>query len=455
MRRSVTVCALALLALPPPSGLGADDPPLARPAAGDGHPRAAVDATAGDPDAARQSAGNPLAERLGLSPKFELRGRIEADAVMVAQSRASRALLGDIQDGFGFRRARLGAQGVVGTSARWVAEIDFANGDFRPRDLYVGLTVLPGVREVRVGYFREPFSLEGATSSRFITFMERSPLNQLDPARDWGVAGYWWPDGERLTYAIGAFRDGTGSDGFSGGDGGNWAVTTRLTGLPVYEDGEGTFRLVHLGGAFSYRVPAGGVVRYAPDPQSNILDVSDSPASPFLPTVSIPATSQQLYNFQAAGVRGPLSLQGEWSATAIQQRGGGLVFFHGFYVDASYFLTGEHRGYDRTAGAFSRVAVRRPLVRNDGAPATGFGAVELAGRLSVADFRSGNLPPPPSGPLAAAPGGATLYQLTVGVNWYLNDYTRVMANYTLATPAARDLPALPVHVFGVRTAIDW
>ena len=398
------------------------------------------------------TAPNPLAERLELKPTFELRGRIEADAVMVAQSVSSQALVGDIQNGYGFRRARIGAQGNVGTSARWVAEIDFANGNFRPRDLFVGLTALPGVREVRVGYFREPFSLEGSTSSRFITFMERSPLNVLDPARNWGVAGYWWPESERGTFGLGVFRDGTTSGGFSGGDGDNWAVTTRLTGLPLYVDDEGAFRLLHVGGAFSYRIPLNGVVQYAPDPQSNIIDVSDSPASPFLPTINIPANSQQLYNLQLAAVRGPLSVQGEWFATTVQQKGGGPVFLHGFYAYASYFLTGEHRGYDRQGGEFSRVAVLRPLVRTSNAPATGCGAFEVAMRFAVADFVSGNLPFVPG---VLAPTGSVLYQTTFGLNWYLNDYTRIMANYTISTPDSRGLPALPVHVFGLRTAIFW
>lgn len=395
---------------------------------------------------------NPLAER--LKPTFELRGRIEADAVAVAQSTSSKALIGDIQNGYGFRRARLGAQGNVGTSARWVAEIDFANGNFRPRDLYVALTALPLVREVQIGYFREPFSLEGATSSRYITFMERSPLNVLDPARNWGAAARWRPESERGTFALGAFRTDTTNGGFSSGDAGNWAVTSRLTALPVFED-EGRFRLVHLGGAISFRKPPDGVVTYAPNPQSNILDVSDSPASPFLPAVSIPSSGQQLYNLQAAAVSGPFSVQGEWFATSIQQRGGGPVLLHGFYADASLFLTGEHRGYDRTEGSFSRVAVLRPLVRTSSCPAAGFGAVELTARLAVADFLSSNLPRPAGGPLALAANGAVLYQTTVGVNWYLNDYTRVMLNYSVAAPDARGLPTLPVHVFGIRTALWW
>jgi phosphate-selective porin OprO and OprP len=414
--------------------------------------RAQEPAPPATPNADPTAAPNPLAER--LKPTFELRGRIEADAVMVAQSAASRALIGDIQNGFGFRRARIGAQGEIGKSAAWVAEIDFANGNFRPRDLYVALTSLPGVQEVRVGYFREPFSLEGQTSSRFITFMERSPLNQIDPARDWGVAGYWWPESQRLLFAVGAFRTGTDNGGFSGA-GGHWAVTTRLTGLPLYEDGEGVFRLVHVGGAFSQREPPNGVVRYDPQAQSNILDVSDSPVSPFLPRVNIPSNSQQLFNLEAAAVSGPFSLQGEWIATAIQQANAGVVFLHGFYVYGSVFLTGEHRGYDRQVGAFGPVEVHRPLIRAGHWGATGCGAVELAARFSVADFESTNLPVPPATPPVGSPTGTILYEGTFGVNWYLNDYTRLMANYTLSVPAAHGFPALPVHGFGIRTAIYW
>ena len=76
---------------------------------------------------------NPLAERLGLTPTIELRGRLDVDAVTATQSSASKALLGDLENAYGFRRARLGAQGTVGTSARWVAEADFAGGGARPR----------------------------------------------------------------------------------------------------------------------------------------------------------------------------------------------------------------------------------------------------------------------------------------------------------------------------------
>ena len=394
---------------------------------------------------------NPLEERLNLKPTAQLRGRIEAEAVLAAQSRASQAEIGDLQNGYGFRRVRLGAQGTVGDAASWVSEVELAGGNVRLRDVFVGLDALPGVRQVRVGYFREPFSLEGMTSSNFITFLERSPQNTLAPARNWGVGGFWWPDDERLLFSLGVFRDGTGSTGQSIGDGPNWAYTARLTGLPVYEPDGGAFRLVHLGGAFSQRVPPNGVVEFAPRTGSNLLGVEDNPGSPFLPTVNIPANCYQLYNLQTAGVYGPLSLQAEWTAAAVEQTDAGSVFVHGVYVAGSYFLTGEHRGYNRTRGSFDQVDVLRPLIRSRDNPAAGCGAVELAARFAYLNFNSPNLPPDTSG----NPAGTLLYELTVGVNWYLNSYTRVMFNYTAGIPETVGAVPAVAHVFGIRTAIFW
>jgi phosphate-selective porin OprO/OprP len=398
-----------------------------------------------------ESTSNPLEERLNLKPTIQLRGRVEAEAVVAAQSQASKAEIGDLQNGYGFRRVRLGAQGTIGDSASWVSEVELAGGNVRLRDVFVGLDALPGVRQVRVGHMREPFSLEAMTSSNFITFLERSPLNVLSPARNWGVCGYWWPDDERVLFSLGVFRDGTPNNGQSLGDGDNWAYTTRLTGLPVYEPDGAVFKLVHLGGAFSQRVPPNGVITFVPRTASNLLTVEDNPGSPFLPTVDIPANSYQLYNLQAAGVFGPWSLQGEWTAAAVQQTGAGLVFVHGVYVYGSYFLTGEHRGYNRLRGSFDRVDVLRPVIRSRTDPRGGCGAFELALRFSYLNFNSPNLPLDVNG----APAGTLLYELTAGANWYLNSYTRIMFNYTAGMPDKAGSHPNVAHVFGLRTAIYW
>jgi phosphate-selective porin OprO/OprP len=430
-----------------PPGIPAEKPKGADHKATD----AKKDAGSGQADLPATSVKNPLEERLGLKPTFEVRGRIEVDAVLPLQSQRSKETIGDLQNGYGFRRVRLGAQGRIGDSASWVSEVELAGGNVRLRDVFVGVDALPGVRQIRIGHFREPYSLEGMTSSNFITFLERSPVNVLAPARNWGVCGYWWPDDERVLFSLGVFRDGTPSTGQSLGDGDNWAYTTRLTGLPIYDpDGE-VFRLLHVGGAFSQRVPPNGVINFTPRGGSNILTVEDNPGSPFLPTVDIPANGYQLYNLQAAWVHGPLSVQGEWSAVTVQQTNAGAVFTHGMYIYGSYFLTGEHRGYNRTRGSFDRIDVLRPLIRSRTDPRGGFGAVELTARLSYLNFNSPNLPPDTNG----APAGTLLYEMTLGTNWYLNSFTRIMLNYTAGFPDRAGSSPTVAHVFGLRTAIYW
>jgi phosphate-selective porin OprO/OprP len=386
-----------------------------------------------------------------LKPTFQMRGRIETDAIVAAQSAESQAIIGDLQNGYGLRRMRLGAQGTIGDDVHWVSEVELAGGTPRMRDVFVGLKMFPVIRELRAGNLLEPFSLEAYTSSNFITFMERSPLNELDPTYNWGVAGYWWPDNERMTAVLGLFRDGTNSGGQSMGDDDAWALTGRVTALPIYDPNEDNFRLLHVGIALSQRSPRNGIVEYSPGPASNLLTVSENPASPFLPTIIIPSDSQQLYNLQLAWVNGPLSIQSEWIATTVQQINAGRVFLHGFYVDASYFLTGEHRGYDTQRGAFDQVKVLRPVLRDRSDPRGGYGAIELAARFSYADFNSPNLPPAENG----APTGALLYQMTLGVNWYLNDYTRLMFNYTAAFPDVANNDPTLANIFSVRLGLFW
>lgn len=393
----------------------------------------------------------PLQGAPDLPLAFELRGRIEAESVMAAQSAQNEAAIGDLQNAYGFRRVRLGAQGVIEDSASWVSEVELAGVNVRLRDLFIGLDALPGVQQVRVGFFREPYSLEGMTSSNFMTLLERSPQNVIAPARNRGICGYWWPDDNRFLFTLGAFRDGTGSDGQSIGDGEAWAYTTRLTALPVYQPDDDDFELVHLGGAFSQRSPPNGVLNFAPRTGSNLLSVDDNPGSPFLPAVDIPANSYQLYNLQGAAVFGSFSIQSEWSAAAIQQTDAGQVFVNGAYVLVSYFLTGEHRSYNLTRGSFDQVEVLRPLVQSRQNRRSGFGAIELATRFSYFDMSSPDLPLDTNG----NPAGTRLYEPNLGVNWYLNTHLRIMFDYFVGMTDKVGFNSSAAHVFGIRTALFW
>ena len=73
-----------------------------------------------------QGKKSELAPREDVKPAIELRGRIQADAILVNQSEKNKEIIGNIQNATGFRRARLGAQGSVGEQVHWIAEFDFA-----------------------------------------------------------------------------------------------------------------------------------------------------------------------------------------------------------------------------------------------------------------------------------------------------------------------------------------
>jgi len=197
-----------------------------------------------------------------LKPIIELRGRIHADAIFVNQSLKDKAIIGDLQNAVGFQRARLGAQGTVGDQVRWVAEFDFAGGDIVFKDVYVALEELPIIRQIRVGHFPEPFSLEGEISSNGMTFIERSPQYALDPDRNWGVGIYTYTEDKRVTLAVGAFRSGTGNNGNDIGDANDMAYTSRVTGLPWYDSASDGRYLFMIGSAFSYRYPPNQVVTF-------------------------------------------------------------------------------------------------------------------------------------------------------------------------------------------------
>ena len=303
----------------------------------------------------------------GTDPTFKLRGRIEADSVTVTQSPKDKALFGDFQDAVGFRRLRLGSEGTAGDMTRWVAEVDFAGGNVSIKDAFVAVHHLPFLQEVRVGHFAEPFSLEGQIRSVWFPFTERSPAFTFDPTRNWGVGVFSFTEDRRWVVQAGVFKSGTDNTGTDVGDGNDLAGTGRVVWVPWYEEADDSLRMLHIGGAASHRNTKDGMVSFNQGPQSSLLQSgSDNPRSPFVPAVSIPANQYQLYNFQSALVLGPLSLQAEWDGTRVEQLGGGPVVLSGWYVQASYFLTGEHRNYNRDVGTMWEPTVRRPFVCTDG-----------------------------------------------------------------------------------------
>ncbi|HZZ78945.1 MAG TPA: porin [Gemmataceae bacterium] len=397
---------------------------------------------------------SPLATTdAGLKASVRLIGRIEADAIMVSQTQRDKALIGDLENATGFRRLRLGAKGDIGDQVAYQTEFDFATGNFVLRDTYLAVTKLPIVNEVRAGYFREPFSLEQLTSSNYFPFMERSPVNALDPPRHWGAAFYTHTDDLRATLAAGIFRSGTNNTGTDITDNNDMAYTARATALP-WNDTEGfAYRLFQVGGAFSQRYPKNNIVTFEQGPRSSLLQpASDNPLTPIVPNIAIPANQYQQYDLECLLILDSLSFQAEWTASYIEQIGGSPVFLHGSYAFVSYFLTGEHRQYDPVYASFRGTRVRRPFVCLAGQQQPrGLGAWELVARFSYLNFDDPNLP-------LAANGlkvGERLATGTFGINWYLNDYARIMFNYSRNVPVDPNFGPSGADSFSLRCAVFW
>jgi phosphate-selective porin OprO/OprP len=299
---------------------------------------------------------------------------------------------------------------------------------------------------VRVGHFFEPFSLERFTQNRYNTFMERSLADAFAPARNTGINAYnTLGEDERGTWSIGWFASGSDNFGDQFTDTGGQAVTGRLTWLPFYDDASDGRSYLHVGGGYSYRTPAAGTVAFSSFPEARAGSPPPS-MPPFVNTGAIPAADNQLYGAEFAWIAGPLSFQAEYMAAPVEQIGGPALQFHGGYAYVSYFLTGEHRPYNKKFGIHDRVIPFEDFFRVrscDGPIVQGCGAWEIAARWSYIDLTDENI------------AGGVEDNATLGLNWYLNPFTRVKWEYIFANldrPPDGDSQA---HIVGMRFDIDF
>ena len=136
----------------------------------------------------------------------------------------------------------------------------------------------------------------------------------------------------------------------------------------------------------------------------------------FVDTGAFAGDQVDLVGLEAAWVNGPLSLQGEYMMADADRLGGSSdVDFDGYYVQASYFLTGEHRNYKASEAAFSRI---KPKENYNAAG--GPGAWEVKARYSGLDLSDSDIT------------GGKLNDTTAGMNWYLNPNTKIMWDYVHA-----------------------
>jgi len=393
------------------------------------------------------------------APSVKVGGRIQADWAMFDQSESNRGIYGDWGDRCEFRRARIFVKGDAFHVIDYKFQMDFAdnpsvytgsNQSTSFKDVYITLKELPLLGHVRIGHYKEPFGLDQLTSAKYITFMERSLCdeNTIIPGRNTGIMVFDHSENERLTWAIGAFKSVMGAEPpirkneYEGGT----ALTMRGTILPWYDEGSGGRGLVHIGGAYSYRDLDDDEIRLKMTPESHLGET-------ILDTGNIAADYWQIAGGELAFVYGPFSIQSECFGGWVHPEGGGSdIQFNGCYVYVSYFLTGEHRRYKLSNGVFDRIKPHENFFRvrdENGYVQMGKGAWEIAYRYSTLDLMDG--------PVANRGGLARDH--TLGLNWYLNPYTRVMWNYVNSNIPYSDDTGNPaggtVNVFEMRAQIDF
>ncbi len=334
--------------------------------------------------------------------KLKFGGRIQADFTFAEPDASIEAAFGrdEFQNGFEFRRARLFFEGTLYSRVKFKAQYDFAGGT-SVKDLWIGFDHDFG--EVRVGHYKEYFSLEELTSSKYVAFLEPSlPVEAFAPSRNSGV-GVHGKSGDLLNWGVGAFYD-ADEFGVSTSEK-DLNITGRIGFRPIYQD-KGT-RFLHLGLAANNRERESGI-RFRSRPEAHFT-------TRLLDTGTFAADSALILGAEIAGVLDRFWFAGEYIRADVDTPFGPDPTFDGAYIQAGYFLTDDYRRFKTGDGAFDRQKPNRPWGKGGGK-----GAWEAVIRFSTLDLTDAGI------------AGGEQDDVTLGLNWYPNPATRLMLNFVAA-----------------------
>ena len=298
---------------------------------------------------------------------------------------------------------------------------------------YTGFKPFGGKLAIEGGYMDTLYTLDEATSSNDIMFMERASPGVVASniaAGDFrsAVGARWYTD----TFWAGAYATGPTSGAIHSASSLNPNGATEQLGAFARVAGQvvsGKDYSLHIGGEAEFLIdPPHNLVT-----QAQTLTLSDRPELRLDPTTLVSTgalanvSGAQVYSVEAAATYGPLFFQGEYFWFNVERNaatglppifGAPNLKFDGGYAEASYMLTGETHTYNPGNAAYNGIVPANPFYLTSG----GWGAWEVAGRISQIDLND---------QLATANGVAggrqTIY--TAGLNWYANRNVRFMFNY--------------------------
>ncbi|HEX3667334.1 MAG TPA: porin [Rhizomicrobium sp.] len=336
----------------------------------------------------------------------------------------------ELSSGENFRRAWFGIYGKAFGDWSYVANFDFggSSGTENPGHIQSLFMEYDGLKPFafRVGAYPPPAGLEDGTPSSDLMFLERtSPTNM---ARN--MAGGDGRDAASLLYIgdriFGAFSVTGGKVGDSPVYQEQDSLLGRIAGL-VYSTSD-TNIVLGATGTDIVKLPDATV---GPDPLTGIslgdtpeLTV-DSNGTKLVSSGTLSAKSAQNWGVEGAAQWRNFYGQAGYFGYDINREHYGYPddSFDGWYAQASWVITGEHKNYKPSLGAFVEPDASDPFSFSHG-----IGAWELVGRYSDLDLNQGVGLAGTSTPYGGVRGGDQKIW-TVGLNWYPNSLFRFMFDY--------------------------
>ena len=248
--------------------------------------------------------------------------------------------------------------------------------------------------------------MERLTGMVFLPWQERSGVaDALLPSRNVGIVWSGNSPEKYTSWAFGMFNDWFDTDrDFSDAAS---QFMGRLTWVPFRTKDESN--LLHLGFGYRYSDAREGF-RFRTTPEFN-----KSPT--FVDTAFgndlavLPAARMETYNMELSWRKGPFWLASEYFRTTVKNPALDNPVFDGYYISASWVLTGEMRPYNNKNGLFRPVPVSRTVYQN------GKGAWEIAARFSDTDLTDGQVE------------GGDMQIASLGLNWWLTPFFSLGVNY--------------------------
>ncbi len=329
--------------------------------------------------------------------------------------------LTQIGNGMLMRRTRFAVKAQL--DKNWYGELDtdWTSGTPEIKDAYIAFTGVKGL-EIKLGNFKENFSIQRNTTSRYLQFMERPMVSYLAPSRHMGInVKYSMP---ALWVSAGAFgpelegaetqtfiEDGNKDYGLNCG----MSYTGKVVYRPLHKMKNAS---LHIGAAVSYRNPKTSstdgynAVRYS---TRNTTAIN---RKKFLDTDAIKYLDHELaYTFELAGHWKGLRWEGAYIARLpyvddqkyIDMNGEAPNFAPawGWYVQAGYLLFGGHQNYDAGGAKYTRVNAGKE-----------WGDIELCARVEYLDLN-----------ISKYVMGGSAYAYSLGLNFHVTRNVKFVINY--------------------------